>query len=316
MRITFWGTRGSLPTPGQGTARHGGNTSCVEVRPSATAPTDPATDDDGDPGPGPLLVLDAGTGIAALGRTLPSTLPGNGRVDVLLSHLHLDHVLGLGFFGPLFDPANEVHLWGPSSTTMDLRARLTRYLSPPLFPVALRDLPCKLFLHDVPLDRPFDVPGATVQAALVCHPGPTVGYRITSTADGSTLTYLPDHEPALGNERFPGAPQWTSGADLAAGVDLLVHDAQYTDDEYETRIGWGHSSLRTTLAFADLVGARRLAAFHHDPAHDDEFLDGFLGTARLANGTTVIPAAEGVTLEVERATETETETATPAAVPV
>jgi phosphoribosyl 1,2-cyclic phosphodiesterase len=266
-----------MPTPGNGTARHGGNTSCVEVRPSDEA----------------RLVLDAGTGIAALGRTLVGP---QGRIDILLTHLHLDHILGLGFFGPLFDAGNEVHVWGPSSTTLDLRHRLTRYLSPPLFPVALRELPCRLFLHDVPLGVAFDVPGATVEAGLVCHPGPTVGYRVTSHADGSTLAYLSDHEPALGHTAFPGTPSWTSGAALAQGVDLLVHDAQYTDEEYASRVGWGHSTLAAAVAFADLVGARRMVAFHHDPAHDDSFLDAFVA-ARLANGTPVVAAAEGLTLD-------------------
>ena len=294
MRVTFWGTRGSIPTPGAGTARHGGNTSCVEVRP----------DDDASH----LLVLDAGTGIAALGRTLEGP---QGRIDILLGHLHLDHILGLGFFGPLFDPRNEVHIWGPSSTTLDLRRRLTRYLSPPLFPVALREIPARLTLHDVPLEEDVAVPGATFRASLVCHPGPTVGYRVTSAADGSVLAYLSDHEPALGNPAFPGTPPWTSGASIAAGADLLVHDAQYTTEEYRTRVGWGHSTVDAAIAFADLVGARRLAAFHHDPAHDDEQLDRLLDR-RLANGSPVVAATEGLTLDVVPATATATATATAA----
>ena len=147
--------------------------------------------------PGHVVVLDAGTGIVGLGDTIG---PDVQRVDVLLSHLHMDHILGLGFFKPLFRPELEVHLWGPASTVLDLRGRLTRYLSPPLFPVRLRDLPCRLELHDTPLGT-FDLPGLTVQAALVCHPGPTVGYRLD---DGhSTMTYLPDHEPALGAAASP-----------------------------------------------------------------------------------------------------------------
>ena len=138
--VRFWGTRGSVPTPGPATQRFGGNTSCVEVR---------ADDRDS------IVVLDAGTGIRALGATLP---PDARRVDILLSHLHMDHIIGLGFFAGLFRPGLEVHIWGPSSTVLPLRARLTRYLSPPLFPVRLRDLPCRLTLHDVPLGT-FEVPG-------------------------------------------------------------------------------------------------------------------------------------------------------------
>ena len=133
MIAKLWGTRGSIAAPGTETARYGGNTSCVEVRGSA----------------GTLLVLDAGTGIRRLGAHLESAR----RVDVLLTHLHMDHIQGLGFFGPLDQPGREVHIWGPPSTTLDLGARLSRYLSPPLFPVRLRDLPCRLTLHDVPLER-------------------------------------------------------------------------------------------------------------------------------------------------------------------
>ena len=182
----------------------------------------------------------------------------------------MDHIIGLGFFAGLFRPGLEVHIWGPSSTVLPLRARLTRYLSPPLFPVRLRDLPCRLTLHDVPLGT-FEVPGMSVTAALVCHPGPTVGYRLD---DGtSTLVYLSDHEPALGARRFPDLPRWTSGFDLAYGADVLIHDAQYADDEYQHHLGWGHSSISQAIAFAVQAGVRHLVGFHHDPWHDDDTLD-------------------------------------------
>ena len=274
MRVELWGVRGSLPTAGPATARYGGNTSCVAVRTTG----------------GHLTVLDAGTGIAALGRSLGH----EERVDILLTHLHLDHIQGLGFFAPLFDPGTEVHIWGPASPTSDLRSRLTRYLSPPLFPVALRDLPCRLHLHDSTLG-PFELPGLAARAALVCHPGPTVGYRLA--AEEGSLAYLPDHEPALGARSFPGDPSWTSGWGLARNVDLLIHDAQYTDDEYAARVGWGHSTLRHARDFAALAGARRLVAFHHDPAHDDAFLD------RYADGPAGVPvevAQEGAVLVLDR----------------
>jgi len=192
------------------------------------------------------------------------------RVDVLFTHLHMDHLLGLGFFDPLYQPDLEVHLWAPASATLGVRARLARYLSPPLFPVLLRDLPCRLHLHDTPVGT-FELPGLTVDAALVVHPGPTVGYRMT---DGiTTVAYLSDHEPALLADDFPGAPQWTSGYGLAAGADLLIHDAQYGDDEYAAHVGWGHSSIGHALAFAELCEVRHLVAFHHDPGHDDAELD-------------------------------------------
>ena len=273
MKATFYGTRGSLATPGRATERYGGNTACVLVR----------------GGDGAALVLDAGTGIRAAGGDLPRDLR---RVDVLLTHLHMDHIQGLGFFGPLYNPAVEVHIWGPVSATAALDARLSRYLSPPLFPVLLRDLPCRLSLHDVP-DEAFEIGPFRIVAENVCHPGPTVGYRL---AEGrAVLTYISDHEPALGASHLPAEPEWTSGWALARDADLLVHDAQYTREEYPSHVGWGHSSLHDAVAFAALAGVKRLALFHHDPARDDDALSAAVEAA-LADtrpSFTVTAAAEG-----------------------
>ena len=271
MKVRFWGTRGSLATAGPETIRYGGNTACVELRAEGA----------------PLVVLDAGSGIRALGAALDEDVT---RIDILLSHLHMDHVQGLGFFAPLFRPGLEIHIWGPPSTTLSLRDRLTRYLSPPLFPVALRDLASDLVLHDVPTDEPFELGTLTVTAALVIHPGPTVGYRIT---DGrATLSYLPDHEPALGSRDFPEAAQWISGFALAAGADLLIHDAQYTEAEYAERVGWGHSTLGHAMEFAAATKVRQLATFHHDPTHDDATIDELL-KAGDRGGLDVFGAREG-----------------------
>jgi ribonuclease BN (tRNA processing enzyme) len=259
--------------------RYGGNTSCVEVR---------AAD-------GTVLVLDAGTGIRRLGDTIGTDL---SRVDILLTHLHLDHIQGLGFFEPLFRKDLEVHVWGPASTTLDLAARLGRYLSPPLFPVHLRDVPCRLTLHDVVAVERFDIGPFKVEARLVCHPGPTVGYRIEG--DGASVAYLPDHEPALGARDFPGDPEWLSGFGLAAGVDLLIHDAQYTVEQYDACIGWGHSTIPQALAFARAAAVGKLVLFHHDPTHSDIRLDGLfdelLRDASLP--FEVIPAVEGASFDV------------------
>lgn len=252
MRVTLWGTRGSLAAPGPETARYGGNTSCVEVR---------AED-------GTLLVLDAGTGIRRLGD---SVVDGLARVDLLLTHLHMDHIQGLGFFEPLFRPSVEVHIFGPSSTTQDLRARLGRYLSPPLFPVRLRDLPRQPVLHDAVRLGRFEIGPFTVHAELVCHPGPTLGYRIEG--DGGSLAYIPDNEPILGLEAFPVDTDDVPGLGLARDVDLLIHDAMFTSEEYSRHVGWGHSSLHDALAFARAARVRRLLTFHHDPSHDDDTLD-------------------------------------------
>jgi len=188
---------------------------------------------------------------------------------------------------------------GPSSTTLVLRDRLARYLSPPLFPVRLRDLPCQLQLHDVPIGT-FEVPGLSVTAALVCHPGPTVGYRLD---DGrTTLAYLPDHEPALGARQFPEAPRWTSGFELAAGVDLLIHDAQYDNADYLAHLGWGHSTVAQSVAFAEETGTRHLLAFHHDPAHDDDRLDAIYARDEItAQPFKITAAREGATFELASA---------------
>jgi phosphoribosyl 1,2-cyclic phosphodiesterase len=275
MHVTLWGTRGSLAAPGPETTRYGGNTSCVEVRGAD----------------GTVLVLDAGTGIRRLGAALSGTLR---RVDLLLTHLHMDHLQGLGFFAPLYNPEMEVHIWGPAGTTLPLPARLARYMSPPLFPVRLRDLPCALHLHEVPCGE-IGLGALTITAAFVCHPGPTVGYRIA--AAGAVLTYIPDHEPALGVPQFPWRREWTSGAMLAADADLLIHDAQYSPEEYPQHVGWGHSSLQHTLAFATLTGVKHLVPFHHDPAHTDTDLDRLIAEAvHVARPSfTVTPGTEGAT---------------------
>ena len=253
-RVCLWGTRGSVAAPGPDTQRYGGNTSCVEVRGRENT----------------VLVLDAGTGLRRLAHDLP---PDLRRVDILLTHLHMDHIQGLGFFAALRDPHIEVHIWGPASTTLNLQARLARYLSPPIFPVSLADLPRMPILHEVPC-ADFDIGEFRLSTALVSHPGPTVGYRITS-ADG-VVTYLPDHEPALGANHFPLSRDWTSGYALAAHADLLVHDTQYTQPEYLERIGWGHSSIPQAFAFARLADVARLVTFHHDPEHSDADLDRFM----------------------------------------
>jgi phosphoribosyl 1,2-cyclic phosphodiesterase len=276
MRVRLWGTRGSIASAGPDTIAYGGNTACVELE---------AAD-------GTVLILDAGTGIRRVGDTYKNPR----RIDILLTHLHMDHIQGLGFFAPFFQQDFEVHLWGPPSTTQGLRMRLTRYLSPPLFPVRLRDVAARLELHDVPME-PFTIGGLTVSGQMVIHPGQTVGYRIT---DGpTTVAYIPDHEPALGMNGVPSEPEWTSGFDLAVGADLLIHDAQYTADEYAERVGWGHSRVADAVGLARLAGAKRLVTFHHDPAHDDGELDAMVDDARLmaAGSLEVLAGREGATFQ-------------------
>jgi phosphoribosyl 1,2-cyclic phosphodiesterase len=281
MRIRIWGCRGSLPTPGASTVRYGGNTSCVEV----------GLED------GSLLVLDAGTGIRCLGDALAER--GVTEIQLLLTHLHLDHLEGLRFFAPLWNPAVSIDIWGPPSPTWSLRDRIARSFSPPLFPLDLKDVPSQVTFHDVPRE-PWTLGPFSLFACLVVHPGPTVGYRIE--AGGATFAYIPDHEPALCGQLDELPRHWISGAAVAQDADLLLHDAQYFEDEYEARIGWGHSSVADAVAYSDAVAARRLLLFHHEPVHADASLDRLEDRAReLAgqNGRGPTLAREGMVVELK-----------------
>ncbi len=253
MRIRIWGCRGSIASPGPDTVRYGGNTSCVEV----------CLSDDS------RILLDAGTGARPLGIELMRDLPT--RIDLLLTHLHVDHVEGLSWFEPIWSPGIELHVWGPPSPVASLDERIATYFSPPLFPVHLYEVPATTYFHDAN-EGSWSMGPATVSSQSIMHAGQTVGYRIRD-ADGSVLAYLTDHEPALGSdlERLPG--EWISGFALAAGADILIHDAQYTPQEYEERVGFGHSSTEHVAAFAARTGVGRLVMFHHDPWHTDEELD-------------------------------------------
>lgn len=278
MQVTLWGTRGSLASPGPETVRYGGNTSCVQVQGAD----------------GTLLVLDAGTGIRRLGATISDS---QRRIDILLTQLHLDHIQGLGFFRPLRVPGYEVHIWGPASTTFDLQYRLSRYLSPPLFPVYIRDMPSNVVLHEIADDQ-FTIGNFKIAASPVIHHDPTLGFRISDA--GGTVTYLPDHEPALGSRELLSNGEWTSGYSLAEGSDLLIHDAQYTVGEYEERVGWGHSSIPHAFQFASLAEVNHLVPFHHDPGHGDDELDRLHSEEirKTEPSFQVTPGAEGMTFTV------------------
>ncbi len=272
--VTLLGTRGSVGRAGPDTVRYGGDTSSISVLGSQ----------------GTWLVLDAGSGLLHLSPWVP---PEVERIDILLTHLHMDHIQGLGFFPPLRDPDIETHIWGPASTTQRLQERLSRYLSPPLFPVRLRDLQ-NLSVHDVATDT-FTIGEFEISSDLICHPGPTLGFRVVE--DGKSLAYLPDHEPALGSIGLPGDPRWTSGFDLLNGADIAIHDAQYTPEEYDERRGWGHSTVEHAVALATQAGVGRLVTFHHDPEHSDDEIDRML--AAVDHGSlAVMPGQAGLELRL------------------
>jgi ribonuclease BN (tRNA processing enzyme) len=250
--VRVWGARGSLSAPGPATVGYGGNTSCVELELAD----------------GTTLILDAGSGIRELGQRLLER--EHGVLHICLTHLHLDHVEGLGFFAPLWRAGWKLRFWGPPSTTATLRERVSRYLSPPLFPIGLSEAPAEAVFEDVPR-RPWRVGSALVEAQMVEHRGPTLGFRIEE--EGRVLAYVPDHEPYL-TAAIDDPREWISGWGLAAGADLLLHDSQYTDEEYAGgRQGWGHSTVTHAATFARAAGVRRLAMFHHDPMRSDRELE-------------------------------------------
>ncbi|MDX5476811.1 MAG: MBL fold metallo-hydrolase [Cyclobacteriaceae bacterium] len=248
MKVSIKGVRGSIPTTDPKTLFYGGNTSCVTV------------EEDGG-----FLILDGGTGIQKVTISEGKT----NRIDILLTHLHLDHIQGLGFFKHLFDPEMEVHIYAPASASLSLQKRLSRYLSPPLFPVLIRDLPCKLTLHEIS-DEVFSIGSFKISSQYIIHTGPTLGYRVEGKK--GILAYLPDHEPALGPSGMIQDEKWISGFDLIKGADLLLHDAQYTAEEYKKKIGWGHCSMEDAIHLSGIGKVKKLLLTHHDPSRTDEEL--------------------------------------------
>lgn len=282
VTATFWGTRGTIPTPGAHTARHGGNTACVEVRDDA----------------GNLLILDAGTGIRSLGKRLVK----NGAVtaDLVLSHAHWDHIQGLPYFAPLFMRGNTVRVWGPKQGDVDLETILRQQMAPAVFPVPLDALSATLEVKHVNAD-PFTTSVCTVQSMRVRHPAFTMGYRLE--AGGKSLVYVTDDELGPAGDYDVGANWRKRFVEFIGGTDLLIHDAMYTPEEYGTHAGWGHSTFVEAVDLAREAGVKRLALFHHEPEHGDEQMDEIADRAREAGGKArqaleIHAASEGQTISL------------------
>ena len=272
LTATCWGTRGSIPTPGAGTLRYGGNTSCLEVRAD-----------------GRRYVFDAGTGIRALGRAAD----GPAEAELFLTHFHWDHVQGFPFWGALYDAGSRVRVHGPPQDGAGAASLVTGLMAPSYFPVQVEALAARVEFADVD-DRPWTDGTAQVTAARVCHPGFTCGYRLDG--GGASLAYVPDNE--LGRA---DAALRRRIVDLVAGVDLLIHDAMCRDDEYSRYRGWGHSSVGDAVRLAEDAGVRRLLLFHHSPERSDDEVDDIVGALRerlaeRGSALRVDAAAEGVAI--------------------
>ena len=280
MEVTFYGARGSCPCAGEGYHRYGGNTASVLVR------------TDG----GELIVLDMGTGLRPLGAAISSQRPPGGppiRATVLLTHLHFDHILGLPFFDPLRNDDSLLDVYGPRQPNGSLADVMGEIVRPPFFPVALRHVIGDLRFHDLGDAEHFAIGDAKIRTRRVRHPGATLGYRVD--ADGRSLAYVPDHQQAS-DGRLDEAV-----LDLCDGVDLLVHDAQYTDFELEDKPDWGHSTVGFAIRLAVAARVGRLVLFHHDPSHDDQTLDQMLERAEAVarpQGLSLSSAQEGATIRV------------------
>lgn len=270
LSVTFWGVRGSIACPEPEMLRYGGNTSCLEVRCGEH-----------------LLIFDAGTGLRPLGRKLAEG--GAVDADLFLSHTHFDHVSGLPFFGPAFMPKNRFRFWAGHLEVqgLELCDVLCEMMMPPLFPVPIEIFKADIAYKDFVAGETLTPrPGITLRTAPLNHPNGATGYRIEY--GGRSVCYVTDTEH---NDNGPDQKI----CELIAGADMVIYDSTYTDEEYPKFKGWGHSTWEEGIRVCEAAGAKRLVIFHHDPSHDDTFMDGIAEAADKRRLGTLV-AREGLTL--------------------
>ncbi|HJU74972.1 MAG TPA: MBL fold metallo-hydrolase [Gemmatimonadaceae bacterium] len=287
MRVRFWGTRGSVPSPGPRTVRYGGNTTCVELR----------TDND------ELVILDAGTGIRELGRALIAGANGTPiRGDIFFTHAHWDHIQGLPFFTPAFQRGNNFTLWGNPVLQENIGVIVRQQMSPVVFPVAFDELRARIDLRELSASR-HSTNGYTVHTAPVRHPGGALGFRVASTADpSSSIVFIPDNELDVFGDQVDASPPEELVA-FARGAKVLIHDAMYTGTEYMNHRGWGHSSYRDAIEFAIAAEVETLVLFHHEPDRSDDELEAQLAlcyrmVGERGGSIKVVAAQEGCEIVV------------------
>jgi phosphoribosyl 1,2-cyclic phosphodiesterase len=280
-RLTFWGTRGSIPTPGPATTRYGGNTACLSLNGSGTR----------------MVILDAGSGLRNLGLELMRDRRGAISADILLSHTHWDHIQGLPFFKPLSGSGNRFCVFGAAQDGVNLEEILRRQMESMVFPIPLAAMSAKIEVQDID-EGELPLPDFQVRSFRLRHPGTTLGYRVVPVGGGRDIAYLTDNELGSGGV-YPVPADWRARlVNFLGGTDTLIHDAMYTDEFIKLRAGWGHSTPRQAVDLAAEAGCARLVLFHHEPEHDDDMVDRLVADARgyargVAPKLTVEAAIEG-----------------------